>query len=345
MLPYRFILALLLAVVLSWALTAPVEAAPQAFVSASGADRDSETGTENNCGPAWPCRTIGKALTMVDDDGEVVILTSGDYEPFSIRKPVSLIAASGVHAVIIATAGSAITIDTFGFVALRGLTLNGLGGETGINVVSVTVLDIAGCVLNGFSGNAIAFLRGSRFRLRDTILRDNGSDFASAIFINADVRALIDRVRMDHNRHGLVVDQGRVMIRDSVVARQIVHALWVRAAIDTGNPVRLWIENCTITATEMGSGIIAGDPSAPRHWVAISVSNSTVTNNATGVSAHPPNKVFPPDNTSIRVSNTTIALNQTGIDHAGGTAILSRGNNTLEGNANDGSFTWGFSAK
>jgi phage baseplate assembly protein gpV len=176
-------------------------------------------------------------------------------------------------------------------------------------------------------------------------LRDNGSDFASAIFINADVRALIERVRMDHNRHGLVVDQGRVMIRDSVVARQIVHALWVRAAIDTGQPVRLWIENCTITATEMGSGIIAGDPAAPRHWVTISVSNSTVTNNATGVSAHPPNSVFAADNTSISVSNTTIALNQMGIVHAGGTAVLSRGNNTLEGNANDGSFTWGFSAK
>jgi hypothetical protein len=109
--------------------------------------------------------------------------------------------------------------------------------------------------------------------------------------------------------------------------------------------VRLWIENCTITATETGSGIIAGDPSAPRHWVAISVSNSTVTNNATGISAHPPNKVFPADNTSIRVSNTTIVLNQTGINPAGGTAILSRGNNTLEGNAKDGSFTWGFSAK
>jgi hypothetical protein len=361
MLRYRVTLALLLAAILSWALSSPVEAVPQAFVSASGADFDLETIIGNdNCGPVWPCRTMRRALSVVDEGGEIVVASSGNYDQFTIRKSVSVVAAPGVHAVITAATGSnAVTVNTSttGVVALRGLTLNGLGGVTGISVVSVGILDVEDCILNGFTGNAVAFVppfaaspgpspeARPRLRIRDTTVKNSGSDFASAVYISTDGHALIDRLRMDHNRHGLVVDSGRVTIRDSVAASQVVHAVWARAL---NNTVTLNIENCTIVGTQLGSGIVAGDPSTARDFLGIIlVWNSTVTSNATGISAFPWNAPDIPNQTRVWVSNTTIALNQNGIVQSGRFVhVLSRGNNTLEGNGNDGIFTvGGISAK
>jgi len=363
MLPCRVTLASLLAVVLSWALTSPVEAAPQAFVSVSGDDFDRNPGDtadpntinlRTNCDPVWPCRTITRALAAVDAGGEVVVLSSGDYQPFVIRRSVSVVTAPGVHAVITATDSNAITINAAGaIVALRGLTLNGLGGQTGISVLAVDFLEVEECVLSGFNGNAIAVLTpiaGSRFHISDTTVRDSGGCCASAIFVDG-ASGLIDRVRMDHNRHGLVIDLGVVTIRDSVAAHQIQHAVWVRGH---GSIAFLTIENCMITVTELGSGIIAGDPdpSSPAATVFMFVSNSTITGNATGITSFVVLEILG----AIWVSNTTIALNQTGIVPGcsdppivitpipcGG--VRSRGNNMLEGNRDNGSFSKSFSAK
>jgi hypothetical protein len=347
---YRIALGLLLAATLSCALTAPAGAVPRAFVSASGDDGGSGSDPNNpetilnpktSCGPVSPCRTIGKALTVVDDGGEVVLASSGDYEPFSIRKSASIVAAPGVHAVITATSGSAITIDAgHGTVALHGLTLNGRGGETGINLVSVGKLHVKHFVLDGFNGNAIALNSSSgtpSTQIDDTTVRNSGGCCSSAVYSGVAGGVSINRLRMHHNRHGLVADYGPVAIRDSVATGQIVHGIWARGLL---YDVFLTIENCTVMGTESGSGIIAGDPAGPHEPIRVFVSNSTVTSNATGISAHPST-----NKTSVWVSNTTIALNNSGIVHSDGTDVLSRGDNTLEGNADNGSFTWGFSAK
>jgi hypothetical protein len=337
MFPFRATLGILLAA-LSWAVSSPVDAAPQVFVSVAGADVDSETNTLNDCRAAWPCRTLARALSVVDWGGEVVILTSGDYDTFRIGTSVSVIATPGVHAVIYGP----INIDVFGVVALRGLTLR--AGFTVISVVNVVALYVEDCVLGGSFENAISFAGGGRLHLRDTTIKDSGGDYASAIYI-ADGIVSIDRVRMDHNRHGLVVDGGNVTIRDSVMSQQIDHAVWARGL---NRPVNVTIENSTITGTESGSGIIAGDPSGPHQWAKMSVSNSTVTGNATGISAFPSTTVLSTP-TIVLVSNTTIALNANGIvqpaPQPSGVRVLSRGNNTLELNGADGYFTTTFSPK
>jgi len=182
-------------------------------------------------------------------------------------------------------------------------------------------------------------------------VRNSGSDFASAVYV-AGGWASISRVRMDHNRHGLVVDSGTVTIRDSIASHQIMHAVWARghtASID------LMIENCTITGTELGSGIIAGDPdpSSRAAIVHMFVSNSTVTGNATGIATFLAQdfEIFG----AIWVSNTTIAFNQKGIVHGPPEGIIpplirdggvrSRVNNTLEGNGDNGTFTATFAVK
>jgi hypothetical protein len=218
--------------------------------------------------------------------------------------------------------------------------LNGRGGETGINAIAVANLVVENCDLNNFTGNAITF-DGVELHLRDTDVRNSGSDFASAVYV-ARGRVMIDRLRMERNRHGLVVDGGNVAIRDSIAVRQFVHALWARGL---NSPVNLWIENCAITGTESGSAIIAGDSSGMHdHWVGVNVGNSIATSNAIGISAFP-TTASGLANMNVSVSNTTIALNQVGIVHAERAIIRSRGNNTIEGNGDDGSFTAGFPAR
>jgi hypothetical protein len=341
MLPCRVALGFLLAVVLSWTLSSPVEAVPQAFVSASGDDGTSESNTENNCSAGWPCRSFARALAVVDDGGEVVALSSGDYERFTVRKPVSVVAAPGVHAVITVTSSNAIAVATSGAVTLRGLTLNGRGATNGINVVAVDVLHVEDCILDGFIGNAIGFGEiGSitgQLHLRDTAVTNSGSDFASAVFI-AGGAASINRLRMEHNRHGVVADGGTVAIRDSIAAWQTEDAVWARGH---NGAVDLTIENCTIMGPATGGqGIVAGDSVGSR-GVRMSVSNSTVMNHLSGIVADQ----SPGTSTKVWVSNTTITLSGSAIFSFRGAAILSRGNNTLEGNNNDGGFTAGFSAK
>lgn len=345
----RAMLAIFLAGMLSWTLAAPVDAAPRAFVSVSGDDGNSDPTTpefstlnpKTDCGPVSPCRTIAKALSVLDAGGEVVLVSSGDYEPFSITggriKSVAVGAAPGVHAVITAMSGNAVTIETLSnrvAITLRGLNLNGRGGQTGIDASGDIVLHVEDCVLDGFTGNAVAF-SGDQLHVRDTAVRNSGSDYASAIYIQFAYIVSIDRLRMDHNRHGLVVDTGQmVTIRDSVAARQIDHAMWARGL--TG-AVDLTIENCTITGTQLGSAVIAGDPAGPHAGpMRISISHSTVTSNQTGISAYPTdNDVW---RSSVWVSDTTIAMNDKGVVQSGAASILSRGNNTLEANGENNGF-------
>ena len=49
--------------------------------------------------------------------------------------------------------------------------------------------------------------------------------------------------------------------------------------------------------------------------------------------------------TTVRVSDTTVTNNATGLEHASGGVMLSRSNNTVEGNGTDGTFTGTYAAK
>ena len=148
------------------------------FVSAQHGD---DANTANNCSVTLPCRNFNAAVGVVNAGGEVVALDSGGYGPTTISKAVTLTSPLGVYAAITAlTAGSsAITVSAASTdtVVLRGLTLTGLGGQTGINVTSVGNLHVEGCVISGFTDNGINVnltADGSHIFIKDTITRNNG---------------------------------------------------------------------------------------------------------------------------------------------------------------------------
>ena len=140
-------------IIFTLAFTALAYAQPQrTFVSAQTGN---DANTVNNCSVTQPCRNFNAAIGVVNAGGEVVALDSGGYGLTTISKAVTLTGPTGVYAAITAlTAGSsAITVSAASTdtVVLRGLTLTGLGGQTGINVTSVGNLHVEGCVISGFT--------------------------------------------------------------------------------------------------------------------------------------------------------------------------------------------------
>jgi len=70
-------------------------ASSRTFVSGSGADAGA-------CDPSAPCRNFAYALSQTDAGGEIVVVSSGSFAPFTIADAISIVAPGGVYADIAA---------------------------------------------------------------------------------------------------------------------------------------------------------------------------------------------------------------------------------------------------
>lgn len=137
-------------VLLGVLVSAPVFAVQRAYVSAlNGNDSNTSVG----CPADAPCRWFAGAVTVVDSDGEVVAKDSGAYGTVTLNKSVSLTAAPGVYAGITVFSGNGVTIATAGVrVVLKGLTINGFGGERGVYMTNGAALSVENCTFSNFTG-------------------------------------------------------------------------------------------------------------------------------------------------------------------------------------------------
>lgn len=121
----------------------------------------SVAGTDSgNCAPAAPCRSIAYALTQTTPGGQMLVLNSGGYGPFTITQSVSIIAPAGVVAAVSAGSGDGITINAgvADSVSLEGFAIDGLGtGQNGITVNTVRELKLVGSKISGFTGVGLSF--------------------------------------------------------------------------------------------------------------------------------------------------------------------------------------------
>ena len=107
--------------------------APQrTFVASFGVDAGNLT-----CSLANPCRTFNVAIGVVNAGGEVVILDTAGYGPFTINKSIKVIGPSGVYGGISvqggagATTGIVINAGNSDDITLRGLDITGVPGAVG----------------------------------------------------------------------------------------------------------------------------------------------------------------------------------------------------------------------
>jgi hypothetical protein len=228
----------------------------------------------NTCVPTSPCRNFLRAITAVDPGGEVIVLDSGGYGPFTVAKPVTVQAPTGVYAGCTAPTGAAVTINTLSgdTVILRGLFLNGLGtGSTGIDFSAGGVLHVENVVINGFASSGILVSHSSSLFINDTTIRNGGN---AGIAASSAVVSL-SRSRLEKNTGpGLYITAGANIVATESVAAGNSSGF----AADSATTTSLTLENCV--ASGNGTGVTANAAGAN-----VRVSNSTITNNTTGVSA------------------------------------------------------------
>ena len=107
------------------------QAANETWVSGTGTDA-------GNCPRTAPCRTFQFAHDQTSNHGAINVLTSGNFGPLIITKPISIV-AEGVEAVINTGAGgpgtnnAGIIVQAGGgaVVSLRGLTVDMRGTSNG----------------------------------------------------------------------------------------------------------------------------------------------------------------------------------------------------------------------
>jgi Right handed beta helix region len=252
------------------------EAVQRAHVSAlAGSDANTATG----CTAVAPCRFFQAAMSVVDSNGEVVALDSGGYGAVTITKSLALIAPTGVYAGISVFPGSdGVTIATPNInVTLRGITINGQGGGSGV-MSRGNQLTIENCVIANMQFFGIS-LSGGVLRVINSIILNNGGE---GIFLTDGADANITRSYIGGNNAGVWAQGGKsgftnANISDSVIDGNRREGVYVTAVL---GPARATLHGNRITRNVYGLRI-DGSQSFIR-----SAGNNLVDTNTTDVSGN-----------------------------------------------------------
>jgi hypothetical protein len=177
-----------------FAVTVAATTAQRTFVASTGNDA-------NPCSIAAPCRGFARAITQTSVGGEVIVLDSAGYGPVTVTKSASIIAPAGIYAGISVFTGDGVTVNApSAIVVLRGLSINGQGGNNGISLLAAARLRVENCVVSGMHVAGISHTAAAsdvELIVLDTVVRDN---LGSGVYLFADLGLLVlDHVRSEHN--------------------------------------------------------------------------------------------------------------------------------------------------
>jgi hypothetical protein len=282
----------------------------------------------NPCSRTAPCKTFAGAISKTAAAGEINCLDSGGFGGVTINKSIAII-CDGVIAGVLAGGGingvvvNAAATDA---VYLSGLDINGGGSSAnGVRVLSAASVHIYNSKIRNFRGTAssgISFQPGVATELYvvNTSIADNGSGGGgNGILIQPTgatgaAKVSISNVTLqDNGSSGIRIDSTNNTSTAGI-------AVTIDETQISGNSA------AGIAAVAVGTNPIVG-----------MIVDSTVSHNTgTGVLSN--------GSVLLRVGNTTITANSRGVNPAGGSQILSYGDNRLDGNPalgspNDGSFT------
>ena len=243
----------------------------------------------NPCTPASPCRTVTAALAQTNTGGEVIVLDSGGYDPFSVTNPASVIAPPGVYAgITIPPEGTPVYIGppNGGRSAVRGLTVIGLHNPNAFNGILVSgnnvTVQIESCVVTGLDDltangtTAIGFLGDGLVTITDSIVRDSKIGIGAVSGTSAIARVSVIGTRVESSsRVGIEADNhSKIVIRKSVVTGGAAYGILTNFS-GTG-VAEIMVDRSEITHNG-DTGIVA------RGFSAINVSNSRIAENVTGI--------------------------------------------------------------
>jgi hypothetical protein len=293
-----------------------------------------------------PCRTFDVAISKTNSGGEVVVLSTAGYGPFTVTKSVSIISPPAYHAAMAPTSGTAITVNAPGAtVVLRNLYLNSLGALTGVSIQSASIVHVEGLVVNYFGLNAVeitGMIGGSaELFVKDAEIRDNGQSGILLSPSSGNVVASIDHARLERNLYGLIADSGvDLTVRETVAARNLSVNFYFQNA-GSLSPLRAAVERSI--AAHGGNGFVASAGAR------LTIRNSAAVLNGGGflsvgsltemvldrcLAAHNSDAIETLGfaNASIMVSNSTVVYNGYGIAAGFDTTIRAFGNTVTRNN-------------
>ena len=231
------------------------------FVSSSGNDT-------NVCmTQTTPCRNLSAAIGQLAIDGEVIVLTSGEYDnaPILIGKGVKITSPSGTVAFI----RQPVTVNApGGRVALRGLTLKGNAASNGITLTAADSLSIEDTAVDGWGvGLDIANAAPSTVAITKTVFQ--GNQTAVGDLGPASNRVAIGGSRFVGNGTGLLASAGTFAVRESSFVANLT-AISVSSGLMEIHRSELW-------SNGTGLAVLSGGTAR--------IGRSHVFGNTTGISA------------------------------------------------------------
>jgi hypothetical protein len=160
---------------------------------------------------------------VTNANGELIVLDSAGYGPVTITQSVSIIAPPGVYAGISVFSSDGITVNGSGIkVVLRGLSISGLGGDYGINIIAAAEVHVENCIVSHMNLDGLYMHSGAALLVRDSLFRDNGGDGITQL----NSYASYDNVRSDRNADsGLRVIGGAAAMSRSTLIQNSQHGV------------------------------------------------------------------------------------------------------------------------
>jgi hypothetical protein len=278
----------------------------------------------NPCSRTAPCKTFAGAISKTAAGGEINCLDPGGFGAVTINKSMT-IACQYTEGGALA-GGNGITVNlpaAADVVYIRGLDIFGVNPPThGVRFIGNGTLHIEDCTIrrfNALNSQGVSFQptgAGTLFMNNVTVAENGNGTSGGGILIqptgaSGSARAVLTDVRVKNNANaGLRIDTGSATAAAGITVTidRILITGSGGAGISTntiavGVPAKVMLVNSTL-ANNISHGILAGGPG-----------------------------------TTFRVGNTTIHGNGFGVQFGTGAIGNTYGDNRLDGNAPDGTFT------
>ena len=318
-------------------------AAQRTFVSGNGADT-------NPCSITAPCRGFAQAVAHTDSDGEIIVLDSAGYGPVLINKSVSIISPPGIYAGITVFSGDGVVVGGAGIrVVLRGLSINGQGGNSGIFYTFANELVVERCAISNMMQDGVRIAWGGEVTIVDSVIRNNGEN---GIDVTLNPRLTVLRTRIEQNFGSGILFAPSVVgstlsIIDAYVASSISGIF-----VNPKSVATTVVVTGTTSAGNSSTGILMqteGDAGA----ITFEARNNTVVHNQRGITVvintgNGSNSALLKDNLVARnsiawivssdagslvvIDCNTVTHNGNGIETSGGGLMQTRANNTVRQN-------------
>ena len=313
------LIAILAAAILNLAVFGATPAHAQAtrtWVSGVGDDA-------NPCSRTAPCKTFAGAISKTAAGGEINCLDPGGFGAVTITKSITISCPYTEGGALAAGNGVIVNAGATDVVVLRGLDIYGVNPPTnGVRFIAGGALHIEDSVIRRFNAaNSAGVLfspsGASQLFITNTTITQNGNgNTGGGIVIKpaaaGSARIVINNVRIHNNANaGLQVDT-------------------TGSTGGGGSGIFVSLENSSVSGN--GNGVHALQP-AGTQGILITINGSIIANN--------PGSGLLGDGAgaSMRVGNSTIVGNGSGVTRNNSSAIVSYGDNRLNGNtASDGTF-------